>query len=121
MRELSEITAGFVDHGGLYQPLAERLAESYKRVIYTDPAAEDSENINEAIIGDSFPENPRFERTDDIWLHKTELDLVVVPDSKAAGLQLEFQSQGFPVWGSRRSIFLEQSRETFIRVLEDLG
>ena len=121
MKELSEITCGFVDHGGLYQPLAERLAESYKRVIYTDPAAEDSENINEAIIGDSFPENPRFERTDDIWLHKTELDLVVVPDSKAAGLQLEFQSQGFPVWGSRRSIFLEQSRETFIRVLEDLG
>ena len=121
MKEISEITCGFVDHGGLYQPLAEKLAESYKRVLYYDPNAEDSETVNDAVLGDAFPENPRFERTDDIWLRKRELDLVVVPDSKLCGMQLEFERQGYPVWGSRRSIFLEQSRETFLRVLKDLG
>lgn len=121
MKDLSGITCCFIDHGGLYQPLAEELATAYKRVIYTDPNAEDSETVNDAVLGDSFPENPRFERTDDFWLHKAEIDLFVVPDSKAAGLQLELRSQGFPVWGSGRSIFLEQSRETFLRVLKDVG
>jgi hypothetical protein len=123
VKEISELTCGFIDHGGLYQPLAERLvsANGYKRLIYYDPNAEDSETVNDAVIGDSFPENPRFERTDDFWLHKREIDFFVVPDSKLAGTQLELRSQGFPVWGSARSIFLEQSRETFIRVLQDLG
>jgi len=121
LKELSEITCGFIDHGGLYQPLAERLAESYKRVIYYDPNAEDSETVNDAVLGDSFPPNPRFERDDDIWMRKKELDLVVIPDSKHCGMALELRSQGIPVWGSARSIFLEQSRETFVRVLEELG
>lgn len=123
MKEISEITACFIDHGGLYQPLAERLAaeDGYKRVIYTDMAAEDEETINAAVIGESFPDNPRFERTDDFWLQKKEIDLFIVPDSKLAGTQLELESQGYPVWGSRRSIFLEQSRETFIKVLNELG
>lgn len=129
MKEISELVCGFVDHGGLYQPLAEELAESYKRLIYYDPNAEDSETVNDAVIGDSFPENPRLERCDDLWLYKQDsengigdkLDLIVIPDSKMAGTALEFRSQGYPVWGSARGVFLEKSRETFARVLKELG
>lgn len=121
MKEISQTTFCFIDHSGLYQPLAECLAESGKRLLYYDPNAEDSETVNDDVIGDEFPDNPRFERIDDYWLHKKEIDLFVVPDSKHAGEQIELQSQGFPVWGSFRSIFLEKSRETFLRVLEDLG
>lgn len=121
MKELSQITAGFVDHGGLYLPLARKLAKTYKRVIYWDPKEEDYECVNEAVVGSTVPDDPRLERIDDLWLEKAECDLFIFPDSRGAGMQLELAGQGYPVWGGRRSMFLEQSRETFLRVLKDLG
>lgn len=110
-----------MDHEGLYLPLAEKLSESYKRVLYFDPTEEAFDTINQAVLGDSHPENPHLERIDDFWMHKTEIDLAIFPDSKGTGMQLELDAQGIPVWGSRRSVFLEQSRETFHRILGDVG
>jgi hypothetical protein len=122
MRDLESITCCFIDSpDGLYLPLARSLAPGYKRLLYTNLNAEGAETINEAVIGEAFPAEENFERIDDFWMHRNEVDLWVLPDSKAAGLQLELERQGFPVWGSRRSIYLEHSRETFIRVLKDLG
>lgn len=121
MKQISEITAAFVDHEGLYLPLAQKLSESYGRVLYWDPTEEAFDTVNQAVIGDASPENPRLQRIDDFWRHKKEIDLAIFPDSKGTGMQLELESQGIPVWGSRRSVFLEQSRETFHRVLGDLG
>lgn len=121
MKEISEITAGYIDCEGLNLALAQKLSQSYKRVLYHDENEEAFDTVNAAMIGDSHPEDERLERVDDIWLRKKECDLFIFPDSKSAGMQLELESQGYPVWGSRRSIFLEHSRETFIRVLQDLG
>lgn len=123
MKDISEITAGFVDHHGLYQSLARRLIgeNGFKRVIYSDPSAEDCETVNEAVIGETFPPDDRFEAVNDLWLRKKEIDLYVVPDSKHMGLQLELSSQGKPVWGSHRSMRLEHSRELFLKALADLG
>lgn len=121
MKELSQITACFVDHGGLYQPLAQKLSQAYKRLLYWDPKEEAFEAVNEAVIGDSHPLNPRFERVEEFWPEKKEINLFIFPDSKGYGLQLELESQGFPVWGGRRSMFLEQDRGLFMKVLERVG
>ncbi len=121
MKELTEITAAFVDHEGLYFALAERLARDYGRVLYCDGGEEGMDTINRAIIGDSFPENDRLERVDDILLRKEEVDLWVFPDSKTAGLQLMLEEAGKAVWGSRRANYIEHSREAFVEILGKLG
>lgn len=118
---LGDVTACFFDHEGLYLPLAEKLSESYKRVLYFDPKEVGFPTVNDAVIGDSFPANERLERIDDFWPIKHEIDLFIFPDSQGSGLQNELWEQGFPVWGSRNSIDLEQSREKFHKTLSLLG
>lgn len=121
MKELSDITCCFFDSEGLYYALAKKLSQSYKRLLYVDTSEEAFPTVNAAVIGDSYPDNDRFERVDDFWLVKKEVDLFVFPDSKQAGLQYELSAQGFPVWGSRSASVLEQSRDTFLTVLQKLG
>lgn len=121
MKSISDTTACFVDHGGLYLPLAKKLSESYKRIIYHDPCEEAFPTVNRAIIGDSMPSDPRIEVTDDFWQFKNDIDLYIMPDSRGEGLQAELRSQGKPVWGSNRSSSMEHSRGKFLKILEDLG
>ena len=123
MRDVKDLTVAFVDHQGLYYALARKLATFYKRVLYWDPSEDPFETFNEAMIGETFPEDERFERIDDLFLHKKECDFFIFPDSniKAVGLQLELESQSYPVWGPGRGTYLEQSRELFIKTLKDNG
>src|SRR5579859_2953548 len=121
MTSIGDITACFVDHEGLYLPLAQKLSESYKRVLYFYPKEIGFPTVNDAVIGDSFPSDERLERIDDFWAIKKEIDLFIFPDSQGGGLQNELVEQGFPVWGSRDSIDLEQSREKFHKTLDRLG
>lgn len=118
MRELADITACFVDHGGLYLPLCQKLAESYKRIIYYDPAEQAFPTINRAVIGDGFD---KIERVESFWAYKNEIDLFVFPDSQGAALQKELRYQEFPVWGSADAETLEQSREKFHKILGEVG
>lgn len=117
MKALSQITAMVIDHG-LFLPLALKLAESYKRVLYWTPFEKGFPLLNDCIIGDGF-EN--LERVDDIWKFKDETDIWVCPDIQHSGLQLELESQGRAVWGSRRGDSLELSREKFHRILKETG
>lgn len=117
MKPLSDITACVVDHG-LFLPVAHRLAQEYKRVLYHTPNEEGFPTINKCIIGDGFPD---IEKCDDIWSVKNEVDLWVFPDIGFSGLQLELESQGRSVWGSRRADTLEVFRQKFHRVLKDTG
>ncbi len=87
VKPIESITAAFVDHEGLYFALAEKLSQSYGRVLYTDAGEEAMDTINRAILGDSYPEKPKLERVDDILLRQNEVDLWSFPDSKEAGLQ----------------------------------
>lgn len=118
MRDVKQLTAAFADHGGLYLPLAQKLAQSYKRVIYFDPCEKAFPKINDAVIGDGFD---NIERVDNFWQFKDEINLFVFPDSQGVGLQKELASQGFPVWGSFDSETIEQSREKFHRILGQVG
>lgn len=118
MKDIPYITACFVDHGGLYLPLAQKLSESYKRIIYFDPCERAFPKVNESIVANGFE---GIDRVESFWPLKSEIDLFIFPDSQGSGLQIELASQGFPVWGSRTSENLEQSREHFHQVLEDVG
>ena len=52
---------------------------------------------------------------------KHEISGFVFPDCSLPGLQLELESQGFPVWGSRNGVDLELKRERFMEVLGEIG
>lgn len=116
MKPISECCVCVVDHG-LFIPLALRLAETFKRVLYHSPCEAGFPMLGPFVIGDF----PPVERCNDIWLSKHDIDLFVFPDIGYAGLQLELSSQGFPVWGSRTGDEYELSRTKFLRTLKNLG
>jgi len=117
MKPISQITACVVDNG-LFLPLAHRLAKDYKRVLYHTHCDQGFPTVGECSIGKGFPD---IERCDDIWEVKKEVDLWIFPDIQYSGLQLELESQGEIVWGSRAGDDLEIKREYFHKVLGKVG
>jgi hypothetical protein len=115
--DLSNKTALVFDHG-LGIPIAQRLSRDFKRVLYHTPWEKGFSTINEAIIGDGMT---GIERCQDYWKVKNEVDLWVFPDIQHSGLQVELESQGRAVWGSREADRLELHREYFLTVLKGLG
>ena len=117
MRDVSQSTIAVIDHG-LGIPVAQRLAKGFKRVIYCCPNEEGLPTINKCIIGDGMD---GIEKVEDFWRVKKEIDCFCFPDIGFSGLQLELESQGFPVWGSRDGDSLEIYRQKFHRVLARIG
>lgn len=117
MKAISDLTALVIDHG-LFVPVARRLAEAYKRVLYWTPHEDGFSTIRKGIIGDGFPD---IEWCDDPWKVKGEVDMLVAPDVELSGIQLEYEAQGIPVWGSRAGDEVELNRLLFLRLLEELG
>lgn len=123
MKEPSQSTVMIVDNDkGLFVPLAVHLARAgdFKRVLYQGPRDGSYPMICEGMCGDGFD---NLERVEDFWLPeiKNEIDLWCYPDINMAGEQLELESQGFLVWGSRRGDMLEKKRQLFHRTLGDIG
>lgn len=116
MKPISDVTA-LVHDNGLFLGFAERLARDCKRVLYFKPHQEGFSTINKAVIGDGI-EN--VEWCGDIWKVKNEVDLWCFPDIEHSGLQLELESQGKAVWGSRAADRLELDREYFMSLLAEL-
>ena len=117
MTDPSQLTACVVDNG-LYLPLAQKLAPSFKRMLYWAEWQEAFPTIHKRIIGDGFE---GIERVDDIWRTKNETDLYIFPDIGRGELQAELESQGKLVWGSRAGDRLESNRGAFMRVLQEVG
>ncbi len=118
MKPIGESTALVVDHG-LFVTVAERLArDGFGRVLYHSPYEEGFSKLNSAILGYGLE---GVERCNDIWQVKNEVDVWVFPDIEHAGIQLELESQGRAVWGSRKGDTLELLREKFHNVLEQVG
>lgn len=57
---------------------------------------------------------------EDLWKHKNEIDCFVFPDCRDSGLQLELESQGRLVWGSKDSDSLETMRGQWLKACEAL-
>jgi hypothetical protein len=117
MKEIRDITACVVDHG-LFLPVAQKLAEQFKKVYWWSPSERTMPRLSEGLVGRGF-EN--LERVFDIWGVKSECDLFVFPDVGFAGLQRELIGQGFPVWGHRGGDVLETNRGKFLQTLEEVG
>ncbi|HUD83436.1 MAG TPA: hypothetical protein VMQ67_08025 [Candidatus Saccharimonadales bacterium] len=117
MKEASQVTALVFDNG-LFLPVAQRLAKTFKRVLYQTPWEKGFSTLNDHIVGDGF-EN--VELCEDFWKVKKDVDCWCFPDIQHAGLQLELESQGFPVWGSRNGDSIELNRVKFHRILREVG
>ena len=116
MKDTKDVTACVVDHG-LFSPLAQKLGQTFKRVLYYSPWEEGFPQLNRCIVGDGYPE---IERCDDFWDELADIDLFIFPDIQHSGLQLHLESIGKAVWGSRKGDSLELSREKFHRTLKQL-
>jgi len=103
---------------GLDIPLARKLSQSFGRVLYFADWEEGFSSIKKFSIGNGFPD---IERCEDLWHAKKDVDLFLYPDIGHSGEQLELESQGYRVWGSRLGDELELDRELFLGVLSDLG
>jgi len=120
MKKHSDVVCCIVDFGMVGVPMAERLSRSdgFKEVYLFQEWEEDYSTLNKAIQGSGFE---RFHRVSDIWAMKKEVDLFVFPDVQRSGLQVELESQGKLVWGSREADELELDRELFLQTLQEVG
>ena len=117
MKPINDVTFLVVDCG-LFLPLALRLAEQAKRVIWHNPDRRGFPSLRQACIGDGFEQ---LESTLDYWPLLPDVDCVVFPDIGNPGLQSHLEQMGMPVWGSRFGERLETGREYFLKRLGDLG
>lgn len=114
MKPLSEITCCFCDLG-LHIPMALKLAQTYKRVLYWSPWEHCFPAARDDAIGDGFED---IERTSDFWDELDDIDFFVFPDAFYPGLQLHLREMGYPVWGSAGGVEIEQDRILFLRLLQ---
>lgn len=119
MKPISEVTCLVVD-SGLFLPMALRMGEACKRVLFWSPDQRGFPSIKQGMVGNGF-EDRNVERVLDFWPHIDEVDIVCFPDIGQSGLQQHLESMGKAVWGSRGGDRLELSREYLMKVLEDLG
>ena len=117
MKPVSDVTFCVID-SGLFLPLALRLAEEAKRVIYWSPDQRSFPSVKQAVIGDGF-EN--VERVRDFWPMHDEISCYVFPDIGQSALQKHLREDGHPVWGSGDGDVLELNREKFMQVLGLVG
>ena len=117
MKNISDVTALIVD-SGLFIPLAVRMAQSCKRLLYWSPDCRGFPSLRQGAIGDGF-EN--VERVIEFWNEIDEIDLFIFPDIGQSELQLHLEKMGKAVWGSRRGDKLELGREYFMRRLGQMG
>lgn len=118
MKDPAQSTVLVVDHG-IFFGFAQLLAKSFKRVLYHNPVWERGfPSCRDGSIGDGFGQP---ELCDDFWPIKGEINCAIFPDIGQSGLQLELESQGIPVWGSRGGDKIELNRKFFLQCLEDVG
>lgn len=118
MKDVNDVAACVCTHRGLFLPVARRLAEAYKKVYHWSWHEEGFSTIRKGIIGDGFPD---VEWISDPFSKKDEIDLFVFPDIEMSWLQLELESQGYPVWGPRKADSIELNREKFLNYLQKVG
>lgn len=113
MTEVGDTTVCIIDTGLLGIPMALRMAEEAKRVLFWNPDQRGFPSMKQGCIGDGF-EDRGVERINEIWPQLGDIGLFCFPDCQHAGLQEYLESQGYPVWGSRKGIELELCREKFM-------
>jgi hypothetical protein len=117
IKDTSDVVCCCVDRGTFF-PVAERLARVFKKVYFHRPNGEGFETVDGETMGFNYP---AVELIRDFWPIKDEIDLFVFPDCRDWALQAELESQGYPVWGSKRAEDLETMRGLWLETAKDIG
>jgi len=115
--DFSNKTVCIIDNG-LFIELAVTLSKTFGRVLYYMHWVNAFPQSNTRIVGKGIP---GVERIYNYWEVKDEVDLWVFPDIYTGPEQLELESQGKRVWGSRCGDELELYRPETKEHLRSLG
>jgi len=118
MKQLPQ-TVCLID-GGLFQPLAHRLAREFERVLYYRPIDKSFPKTNDAMLGDGYEDIERIETLMSISTID-ETDLFVFPDIHWAEEQEYLRSIGKLVFGSGSADALELYRHDFTEAIKEAG
>lgn len=117
MSEFSDKTVCVVDNG-LFVSIAEKLSESFGRVLYWMPWVNGFPKSNQLIVGEGIE---GIERIRYLWDHVDEVDLFVFPDVYFGDIQEELARRGKRVFGARSGDLLELDRAATKALLRQLG
>ena len=106
------------DHGTLVS-VALRLSKDFEQTYYYNPWTKDYPKSSELSIGEGFPEIIWVE---DFWdcVAQSRPDLVVFTGILDSGIQMKLESDGIPVWGSRKAEGLEIYRWDTLQKMKEL-
>ena len=117
MTDLSDKTIIVYDYG-LFATWAQKLAESFGRVLYFCPFKSAFPRTQQFVIGTGLE---GVERITNFWDHVHEADCFFFPDVYDGDLQLHLRNIGYPVWGSAKGEELELMRwQTKLFIKKDL-
>src|SRR5258705_13272517 len=116
--DLSSLSCCIIDDGQ-FTELVIRLSREFGRVYFHNPTLiEGFPRVGKYAIGQGIPEITWIEN---LFEHKDKIDLFIFPDIFTSDAQIELQSQGRRVIGSRKADRLEIQRIAFKRVQKKLG
>lgn len=105
--------------GGQFVEVAIRLAREFGKVYFHNPELiEGFPTVAKSAIGKGFKE---ITWVRDLWKIKDKVDLFIFLDCQNSGIQLELESQGKRVIGSRNGDTLENERIEFKDIQKNLG
>lgn len=120
LKPTKEITALIIDYG-TFISVAEKLAETMKKVYYYSPYEKEYQDVRECCVGTGLDKVERLDNYFDPEVFDT-IDLFVFPDIGFGSLQKHLRSLGKAVWGQMGvSEDLELSRDGFLDTLKKLG
>lgn len=102
---------------GLYLFMAEKLAETFKKVYYYMPQSEPYPCSKTKHIGTGL----NVERVYEFWPYLDKVDLIVFPDCYDGEMQHWLRSKGYKVFGNGRGEKLEMDKVFFLETMEDVG
>lgn len=119
MKPVEDVTACVVDYG-TFGSIAEKLAETMKRVYYYSPYETEYQDIRDYIRGYGAGLAQKLDEPLDPEILPS-IDLFVFPDIGFGGLQRHLKGLGKAVWGHMGATELELDRDLFLDVLEEVG
>src|SRR5215471_10092783 len=119
MKPVEDVTCAVVDYGR-FEGIAEKLAETMRKVYYHAPFAQEFQDIRDCILGAGLD---RVERLDAILDPDIidEVDLWVFPSIGYGDLQRYLRSLGKAVWGHFGASDIEVYRTLFLDTLGKVG
>ena len=119
LKKVSDVACMVVDNSGMFVELARRLARDYKKVFYHCPNEDSAPLPQPSYIGYGFDE---IEVVQDYFGdHYDESDMLLFAGVGMGSYQIQAESEGKAVWGSRGAETLELDRELTKKYFKSVG